>query len=183
MLFLDELKEKVENCRKCGLWMRRQNVVIHRGSEIPAIVFVGEAPGIEEDKQGKPFVGKAGSLLQAWINELNLSSDDYAIMNVIKCIPKIDGGVRPPTRYEMEACREWTEAQLFFYSPKIIVALGVIASIFLLERDDIRMQDVENRLYQTRFGKVFCFPHPAYFLRRNEKADLRQLKLVLKTYI
>jgi DNA polymerase len=179
-----EFEEKIQSCKKCGLWLKRTNVVIHRGSVIPKIVFVGEAPGFEEDKQGKPFVGRAGMLLQSWINELGLLSGDYAIMNVVKCIPRTNGSVRPPTFYEIESCRKWTEEQLELYrSKKLIIALGLIASLFLLDKQGGKMGDFENRLFETRFGKVFCFPHPAYFLRRQIKADLSIIKKVIEKYV
>jgi len=179
-----DFEEKIKKCKRCNLWIKRTNVVVHRGSDIPKVVFVGEAPGFEEDKQGKPFVGRAGILLQSWINELGLFSNEYAIMNVVKCIPKVNGSVRPPTRLEIEACREWTEEQLELYrGKKLIIALGLTASLFLLDKEKGKMSDFENKLFETRFGLVFCFPHPAYFLRREIKADLSVMKKVVRKYV
>lgn len=176
VLDLKILNEEIKRCKKCPLAEKRQKVVTGRGSARPKVLFIGEAPGKEEDKQGKPFVGKAGQLLNKWIKEIGLREEDYAIINVVKCIPLVGNRVRTPNLREISACREWTEKQIELLSPYLIVALGLVASQFLLEDFSLTMKEVENRVFDTKFGKVFCFRHPAYFLYKQKEADISLLK-------
>lgn len=184
-LELLELAKEIKKCKKCELAKTRKNVVVGKGAVLyPSILFVGEAPGVEEDNTGIPFVGRAGKMLQNWIDEIGLNhKTDYAVINVVKCIPLENGKIRKPSINEIEACREWTEAQIKLLKPRLIVALGVIASQFLLDNFTLTMSAVQNKKFSTRFGEVFCFPHPAYFLRRKIEPDISLLKKVILDYV
>ena len=119
---LKKIYSEVEKCMKCeALCNSRLNVVFGRGNEKPDIVFVGEAPGADEDKQGLPFVGRGGKLLDKWINQLNIDKEPYYIMNALKCRPPEN---RDPLPEEKKNCRDFFVNQLKILNPKIICALG-----------------------------------------------------------
>lgn len=182
------VNDTIKNCRKCSLYRKRKHVVTGRGSPNPLIVFVGEAPGFEEDKIGKPFVGASGKLLEKWIDELGLDEKDYAILNVVKCIPlDKDGQIRRPTLEEIGICGEWLDIQLVLLEPKLIIALGHVASVYLTDKIDWRMDRLVNKLFKTEIRiegdwyifDVFCYYHPAFFLRSEKEYDLTKMKKVV----
>lgn len=144
----------------CHLYKTRTNVVLFRGTATKNIdiLFIGEAPGREEDLQGKPFVGRAGKLLDVWIKEAEI--DNYAIINIVKCRPPNN---RAPNKTEIRACIPHLIKQIHDLSPKLIVALGRISCSVLINRKEL----VPNigKLFKAQFGKVFVMPHPAYILR------------------
>jgi len=119
---LQEIAEQVRNCRKCDLWKTRKNAVPGEGNPHAEIMFVGEAPGENEDIEGKPFVGAAGKLLTKLITEvLGLKREDVFITNVVKCRPPQN---RDPTEEEMTACSPYLRMQIDIIKPKLIVTLG-----------------------------------------------------------
>ena len=126
----DELREHALACRNCPLAETRTQVVFGAGDPDADLVFVGEGPGAEEDRQGIPFVGRAGGLLTRLIEGIGLTRDDVYIANVVKCRPP---GNRDPLPLEIDACRPYLEAQLGFIRPRVLVTLGNFATKLLLD--------------------------------------------------
>jgi uracil-DNA glycosylase family 4 len=160
-LRLQQLAASVRNCRRCRLHQGRTQVVFGSGNPHADLVFVGEAPGQEEDLQGEPFVGPAGQLLTRIIEAMGLSREHVYILNVIKCRPP---GNRNPLPDEVASCRPILEAQLASLQPRVICALGTFAAQTLLQT-----QESISRL-RGRFHKLGDIPvmptyHPAYLLR------------------
>src|SRR5215510_13968120 len=126
----DALREEALACVRCPLAETRTQVVFGVGNPHADLVFVGEGPGAEEDKQGIPFVGRAGQLLTRLIEGIGLTRDDVYIANVVKCRPP---GNRDPQPDEIDACRPYLEGQLGFLEPQVVVTLGNFATKLLLE--------------------------------------------------
>jgi DNA polymerase len=187
---LDE--SQVKGCRKCPLCESRTNTVFGSGAANARLVFVGEAPGFEEDRQGLPFVGKAGHLLTRMIEAMGLNRDDVYICNVLKCRPPNN---RDPAAEEINACRDYLFEQLSIIEPEVIVALGAPAARTLLNTNEGigRLRGRFHDFYISGTSMVGAptplMPtyHPAYLLRSpGEKgkawADLQMVmgKLGLK---
>lgn len=115
------VEQKIKECRSCALSETAIHKVISKGSQHPKVVFIGEAPGKNEDETGIPFCGRAGKLLDRLIEYMNLKEGDWAVINTLKCRPP---GNRTPTKKEIEVCRPFLEAQLRLMKPKIIILLG-----------------------------------------------------------
>lgn len=126
---LEELYQEVGECRKCGLWRSRTKPVFGAGSERAGLVFVGEAPGRDEDLQGQPFVGAAGKLLTRILESIGLKREEVYITNILKCRPP---GNRNPSSEEIQTCRGYLARQLAIIKPRIICALGTFAAQTLL---------------------------------------------------
>ncbi len=165
-----------EGCKLCALHETRSNIVWIRGTSEKDVdvVLVGEAPGRDEDIQGRPFVGRAGLVLDKWIKEADLRS--YAIINIVKCRPPEN---RAPTKDEIRACSRHFAMQLQELRPKLIVALGRTAMSVLINRTEV-LSNV-GKVFSSRYGRVMAFPHPSFILRGN-KVDLpiEKLKNILK---
>lgn len=153
-------EESDQSCRICPLHKTRNTIVWQRctADKDIDVLFIGEAPGKEEDLQGRPFVGRAGKVLDDWIFELDLSS--YAIINIVKCRPPNN---RKPNPSEIRACFPYLIKQIQQFNPKIIVALGATPCSVLINRKEV----VANigKIFKTKYGDVIVFPHPAYVLR------------------
>lgn len=160
---LDQLQAEAEKCLKCGLARGRQNVVFGTGcSDRPAIAFVGEGPGEEEDRRGEPFVGKAGALLTSAITKgMGLRREDVYICNVVKCRPP---GNRAPLPEEVQACVEYLYRQLELVRPRVIVTLGQPAQRALCGLE-LGITKVRGIWREWRGIKVMPTFHPAYILR------------------
>lgn len=115
------LKQKILDCQRCALHETVTNKVISKGSEKPKVVFIGEAPGKNEDETGIPFCGRAGKLLDKFIEYMALKEDEWAVINTLKCRPPAN---RTPTKKEIDICRPFLTAQLELMNPKIIILLG-----------------------------------------------------------
>jgi len=126
---LSELKTMWDNCQRCQLCQSRRNVVFGTGPENADLMIVGEAPGINEDRQGRPFVGKAGELLDRMLHAMTLSRDQVYLCHLIKCRPP---GNRAPRPEEIDACRPLLRRQFQLIKPKIVVALGETSTQILL---------------------------------------------------
>jgi len=121
MSALTELSRQMASCQACELAQQRNKVVPGEGADDADLLFIGEAPGFNEDQQGKPFVGAAGSFLDQLLASIGLSRGDVYIANVIKCRPP---GNRDPLPCEIAACKPWLDQQIELIRPKIIVTLG-----------------------------------------------------------
>ncbi|HMT02271.1 MAG TPA: uracil-DNA glycosylase [Burkholderiales bacterium] len=176
----EELQETVTNCNKCDLCYGRKNVVIERGSRAAKWMFIGEGPGAEEDKQGLPFVGVSGQLLDKMIAAMKLSpQNDAYICNVVKCRPPYN---RNPEKTEINACQNFLFSQIDLIKPKIIVTLGRFASQTLLNTD-LATGKLRGKVYKFNDIPVIVTYHPAYLLRNPEakKDAWVDLQLAIKT--
>ena len=158
---IDDIRAAALGCRLCRLAQGRTQVVWADGNLDSELLFIGEAPGFHEDKQGLPFVGAAGQLLDRLLGEIGLDRSSAAIVNVIKCRPP---GNRDPLPDEIEACRPYLEAQLDHMRPTVIVTLGNFATRFVLE-EPIGITRARGRIYQRRGAAVIPTFHPAAALR------------------
>jgi len=177
---LDEVRQSLGDCRRCKLSQGRTQIVFGSGSPRAELIFVGEAPGAEEDRQGVPFVGAAGQLLTKMIEAMKFTRDDVYICNVAKCRPP---GNRNPEPDEIEACEPFLKGQLAALKPKVIVALGKFAAQTLL-RESTAITRLRGQ-WRTYAG-VPLMPtfHPAYLLRSPEEKKLAwmDLKEVMKRF-
>jgi len=159
---LDALRDEALTCRRCPLAPTRTQVVFGVGHPHADLMFVGEGPGAEEDKQGIPFVGRAGQLLTRLIEGIGLTRDQVYIANVVKCRPP---GNRDPQPEEIEACRPYLEGQLDFIAPRVVVTLGNFATKLLLETKE-GITKLRGREFTYRDGAVLVPTfHPAAVLR------------------
>ncbi len=156
-----EMAEEVEACRKCALGHKRTHAVFGAGSPSADLVFVGEAPGAEEDRQGLPFVGKAGDLLTKIIQAMGLEREEVFIANILKCRPPNN---RDPEPREILDCSPYLWRQLDVIQPRIICALGGFAARTLLETD-VGISRLRGRFHDLRGYQVMPTYHPAYLLR------------------
>jgi uracil-DNA glycosylase family 4 len=158
---LDSLERAVSGCRRCELHMTRNNTVFGTGNRSAPIVFVGEAPGRDEDLQGIPFVGRAGKLLDKILEAIGFGRDDVYIANILKCRPP---GNRDPKEEEVEACERYLAAQLKLIDPVLICALGRVAAQNLLKTKASLKVLRESEHYYNGIRVVATY-HPAALLR------------------
>ena len=161
----EEIKKQAEICRKCELWKTRTNVVFGEGPEDAKIMFIGEAPGFNEDKQGKPFVGRAGKFLDELLKAANLKREEVYITNIIKCRPPNN---KDPTDEEIKACYPYLDFQINYIKPKVIVTLGRHSSRIIFERYNLAFEGISKEHGKAKeitnlFGKLKIIPmyHPA----------------------
>jgi uracil-DNA glycosylase family 4 len=155
-------RTEAATCTRCALSRTRTNVVFGEGAPDARLMFIGEAPGADEDAQGRPFVGRAGKLLDRMIAAMGLKRWEVYIANILKCRPP---GNRDPLPAEASACRPYLEAQIKFIAPEFICCLGRQAAIRLLGREEplSRLRGAVHR-YNERTRLVVTY-HPAYCLR------------------
>ena len=179
---LEELAREASGCTRCPLHETRTQVVFGVGDASSGLMFVGEAPGRDEDLTGEPFVGRSGKLLDRLVlEEIGLTRDRFYIANVVKSRPP---GNRDPLPSEIEACRPWLEAQLAIIDPKVVVTLGNFSSKLLLQTKD-GITKLRGRSYPFRNGVLIPTFHPAAVLRgggepmAKVRADLIRVKEAL----
>ncbi|MBI3327971.1 MAG: uracil-DNA glycosylase [Nitrospinae bacterium] len=177
---LPEFHEQIKDCQKCALAASRTQVVFGDGNPQAEIMFVGEAPGYYEDRQGKPFVGAAGKLLDQLLGEIGISRADVYIANVIKCRPPEN---RNPRAEEVESCKPYLLAQIEMIHPKVICTLGNFSTQLLLGTK-VGITKVRGQPFDK--GTYFVIPmlHPAAALHRESlldavKEDFQQLRKFL----
>jgi uracil-DNA glycosylase len=158
---LSDVRDELGDCRRCPLCQTRNTLVFGEGHPQAALVFVGEAPGADEDLQGRPFVGKAGQLLTRIIIAMGLQRQDVYICNILKCRPP---GNRNPKPDEIAACEPFLVRQLQAIQPKVICALGTFAAHMLL-KTEAPISALRGRFH--RYQEIPLMPtyHPAYLLR------------------
>ena len=179
---LDDLKTKASDCRKCQLFKERTKVVFGSGSHDASVLFVGEAPGREEDLNGEPFIGRAGKLLTEILFSVKLSRRDVYITNTVKCRPPEN---RNPDDDEINACSTYLDQQINLISPSVIVLLGKIAAEALMSTSE-PMSSLRGKvhLYKDTQIPMLVFYHPAYLLRSpGEKSKVWDDLLLLKKLI
>jgi DNA polymerase len=174
-----ELAARVRACVKCpNLASSRRNVVFGVGDINASLMFVGEAPGMEEDEQGEPFVGRAGQLLTKIIQTMGLDRQSVYIANILKCRPDTPGqtsGNRKPKPEEMQNCTPYLNAQIDLIKPKVIVALGGSAVEGLFGNAPVRITHIRGQYTQFRGIPVMQTYHPSYLLRPNPVNVKRQV--------
>jgi DNA polymerase len=171
------VRTDIGDCTRCKLHtLGRRQIVFGVGSPDADLMFVGEAPGADEDIQGIPFVGRAGQLLTKIIEAIGLKREDVYIANVIKCRPP---GNRNPEQDEVETCEPFLFRQIDVIKPKVVVALGTFAARALLRTLD-PISRLRGRVYEYRGAKLVPTFHPAYLLRNpGSKRDVwEDMKLV-----
>jgi uracil-DNA glycosylase family 4 len=176
---LKAVRADIGDCTRCKLHaMGRRQIVFGVGNPEADLMFVGEAPGADEDIQGIPFVGRAGQLLTKIIEAIDLKREDVYIANVIKCRPP---GNRNPEQDEVETCEPFLFQQIDLIKPKVIVALGKFAAQALLRTLD-PISRLRGRVYNYRGAKLVPTFHPAYLLRNpaSKRETWEDMKVVRK---
>jgi uracil-DNA glycosylase len=161
------LEQAVAGCRACGLCARRTKTVFGVGDRAAAVMFVGEGPGADEDRQGEPFVGRAGQLLNRMLAAAGCKREQVYIANVVKCRPPNN---RNPSPDEAAACRAYLERQIELVSPRLIVCLGLVPAHNLLGTTDSHAL-LRGRLHAfgPRRTPLLVTYHPSYYLRSPEQ--------------
>ncbi|MGB5986403.1 MAG: uracil-DNA glycosylase [Desulfobacterales bacterium] len=162
---LEQIREDLGECRRCRLHAGRAHIVFGAGSSRARLMFVGEAPGFNEDRQGEPFVGQAGQLLSKIISAMTLSREDVYICNVIKCRPSQN---RNPMPDEIAACAPFLQRQIQSVQPEFICALGSFAAQTLL-KSQRSISLLRGRFYDYQGIRLIPTFHPAYLLHHPEK--------------
>ncbi|MCD6147807.1 uracil-DNA glycosylase [bacterium] len=184
---LEDIRKEVLNCRKCGLCNTRTNPVVGEGNPKAKIMFVGEAPGFNEDRMGRPFCGAAGRVLDELLESIGIKRGDVYISNLLKCRPP---GNRDPQKEEISACSPFLERQIEIIKPKIICPLGRYSMRFLMEKYGLKdkiepISRIHGKVFEVNnlFQKIKIIPlyHPAvatYNINMKEvlKRDFRVLE-------
>src|SRR5688500_8703038 len=179
---LAAIREDLGDCTRCKLHAQGRNqIVFGVGNPTAEVMFVGEAPGADEDLQGIPFVGRAGQLLTKIIEAIDLEREAVYIANVIKCRPP---GNRNPDPDEVETCEGFLFRQIDSIKPKVIVALGTFAAKALLKTQD-PISRLRGRVYDYRGAKLIPTFHPAFLLRSPERKrdvweDMKKVRALLQ---
>ena len=179
---LRRIRDELGDCTRCRLHGGRSHLVFGVGRPDAELMFVGEAPGRDEDLQGEPFVGRAGQLLTRIIEAIDLRREDVYIANVIKCRPPQN---RNPERDEVETCRPFLFAQIDAIRPRVIVALGSFAVRTLLDDDRLPISRARGRVYACRGAKLVPTFHPAFLLRSPDRKrdvweDMKRVRSLLR---
>jgi len=178
---LEALAKQVSKCNRCSLGRTRKNAVFGSGSPKAGLVFVGEAPGYDEDIQGLPFVGRAGQLLTKIIESIGYKRKDVYICNILKCRPPQN---RNPLPSEIFKCQEYLTNQLNIIKPRLVCGLGKFAAQTLL-KTDTPISRLRGKFYEYHGTKLIPTFHPAYLLRNpREKRvvweDMKKIKWFLE---
>jgi len=158
---LKDVYELTRDCRRCSLWSTRRTIVFGEGNPEASLLFIGEGPGEDEDRQGRPFVGPAGQLLTNIIKAMGLRREDVYIANIVKCRPP---GNRTPKPEEVEACTPYLQGQIRAIRPRVICALGASAARYLLQTE-APVSALRGRFYPYENMDLMVTYHPAYLLR------------------
>lgn len=177
---LDDLSTQICECQKCVLGATRTNFVFGVGNPRSRVMFIGEAPGAEEDAQGEPFVGRAGQLLNKILEAVGLKREEVYICNILKCRPPNN---RDPQPTEMETCSPYLLKQIELIRPKFIICLGRISAQWLLETND-SLTSMRGKFHDFRGAKLMVTYHPAALLRNPnwKRPAWEDMKMFKKLY-
>ncbi len=177
---MEELKRQHENCRQCPLCQTRTNTVFGRGNPGAEILFVGEAPGADEDREGLPFVGAAGQILNQYLDFIGLEEEDYYIANILKCRPPRN---RDPLPEEEDACMGYLRRQVQIIAPRILVCLGRIAAQRIIS-PDFRITKDHGKWFERGGTRIMATFHPSALLRDPSKkeAALTDFKMIAEEF-
>ena len=173
MRTLQEAAHEASTCTRCRLAGGRTQVVYGTGNADANLMFIGEGPGYYEDKQGEPFVGAAGQLLNRMLEEIGVLRADVYIANVIKCRPP---GNRDPMPEEVDACTPWLQEQIALIDPRVIVTLGNFATRFMLDKP-VSISRVRGQRFPLEGRTVIPTFHPAAILRGGGEASTQMAAL------
>lgn len=181
MYTLDQLKNIVKNCKRCDLYKTRTNTVFGEGNPKARMMFIGEGPGFNEDRTGRPFVGRAGKLLDKMLESIGIKRQEIYIANIVKCRPPNN---RNPYENESKICIEYLRWQVKIIDPDIIVCLGAVSARNIIHEN---FKITKNRGIWYKKGKfnIIATYHPAALLRdENKKADAwKDFNNIKKKYI
>ncbi len=193
LFLLKELERKIDGCKRCPLSLTRKNIVFGEGNSSCKLMFIGEAPGFDEDLIGKPFVGKAGILLTKIIESISLQRKDVYITNVVKCHPLKDpllinkrGNDRKPTDDEINTCYPYLKEQINIIHPKIICTLGNIATQTLVNtKENISILRGKTYIFEKKDIVIIPTYHPAFLLRNPQMKketweDMKKIRSLLE---
>jgi len=162
---MSEIANLVEHCKKCDLYKTRNKPVAGEGSLGAKVLFIGEAPGRNEDIQGRPFAGRAGEILDELLDSIGITRSEVFIANILKCHPPNN---RNPLQSEIDACSKYLDKQIEIIKPKVIVTLGNFASEYISEKFGLKfdkISKIHGKVFKinTIFGKLSIIPlyHPA----------------------
>lgn len=169
---MDQIKNKVLECKKCNLHKTRNNPVFGEGIFNANVMFIGEAPGKNEDKLGRPFVGRAGRIFDEMLGSIELKRENVYISNIIKCRPPKN---RNPTKIEINMCSIYIDKQIELINPKVIVPLGRIAISYIFNKFGLpfeKISRIHGRLYSFNNSlnnfKIIPIYHPASVIYNNK---------------
>jgi DNA polymerase len=176
---LQDIRQELGDCHRCPLCQKRTHIVFGEGNPQARLAFVGEAPGADEDMQGRPFVGKAGQLLTKIIQAMGLTRQDVYICNILKCRPP---GNRNPKPDEITTCEPFLVKQLQVIQPKVICALGTFAAHTLL-KTEVPITILRGRFHTYQGIHLMPTYHPAYLLRNPgaKKQVWEDMQMIMKT--
>ena len=178
---LQSLNNLISDCQKCSLGKTRKNLVFGSGDPKARIVFVGEAPGKQEDEKGLPFVGRSGKILDENLSLINMTRNDVYICNVLKCKPPKN---RNPLSSEVDDCEPYLIKQLYIIKPRLIVALGKIAASTILKTNE-PLKNLRNKIFKYAGIDLLVTYHPAALLRNpNLKKEVENdFNLIHQNYL
>lgn len=166
---IEEINTQIKNCQNCPLAKSKKNPVYGEGSLNASLMFVGEAPGVEEDLQGRPFVGEAGRLLTRLIEKMGFKREDVYITNTVKCHPP---GNRDPFESEISICFDYLKREIEIISPQVIMTLGRVATYTLMGMQgkikDLHISKLRGKAFFYNQIPVIPTFHPAYLLRNRK---------------
>lgn len=163
----DDLKKKCAECERCALHQTRTNCVFGTGNENATLMFIGEAPGEQEDLSGVPFVGRAGQLLDKFLAAVDIKREDVYIANILKCRPPKN---RDPLPEEEDACIDYLREQVALINPKVIVCLGRISAMRLI-KPDFKITKEHGVWFKKGNYLMTAVYHPAALLRDPRKKE------------
>jgi len=164
---LKKIEEEILYCRKCNLWRERKNPVVGGGSWEAKIMFVGEAPGANEDEKGTPFCGAAGKILDELLNTIGIKREEIYITNILKCRPPQN---RNPKEEEITACSPYLDRQIEIIKPEIICCLGNFSTFYIMKKFGLKdkiqgISKIHGKVFEIRslFDSIKIIPlyHPA----------------------
>ena len=176
---LQDIRQELGDCHRCPLCQKRTHIVFGEGNPQARLAFVGEAPGADEDMQGRPFVGKAGQLLTKIIQAMGLTRQDVYICNILKCRPPSNRNPKPD---EITTCEPFLVKQLQVIQPKVICALGTFAAHTLL-KTEVPITILRGRFHTYQGIHLMPTYHPAYLLRNPgaKKKVWEDMQMIMKT--
>ena len=176
----EQIEQMIQNCKRCGLCQQRHSIVLGEGNRQAEVMLIGEGPGADEDAQGRPFVGKAGQLLDKMFSAIDMRREDLYITNVVKCRPP---GNRTPLDEEAQACLPILRMQYRLIRPKIVVCLGATATRHVYD-PEARITRVRGQWLEKNGTLFLPTYHPAALLRdESKKKDVWQdLQSIQRTY-
>ena len=178
---LEKLNQKIRNCKNCLLWKTRKNAVSGEGLVNAKIMCLGVAPGVEEDKTGRPFIGRAGQLLNQLFKIAEIKREKTFITSVLKCLPQSPIN-RKPKKEEIKSCRPWLKKQIEIINPKKFILLGEVAFSVFFPKE--KLKDFRGKWIKKNNKEYFVTYHPAAGLRFPKirkilEKDFKRLRLTL----